>query len=117
MAGVSPWAEATRATLDDGGRFDLLVSNPPYIPRADMLCLDPHVADFEDRVGQPLPSTVSVCVTDLFSFLFLVYVTDLRRACARVRECLFRASLSPFSRWLCSVFFVSIRPYRTSGLF
>jgi release factor glutamine methyltransferase len=32
-----------------GERFDLIVSNPPYIPRADLACLQPEVRDFEPR--------------------------------------------------------------------
>ena len=29
------------------GKFDMLVCNPPYIPSADIMCLDPSVRDYE----------------------------------------------------------------------
>jgi release factor glutamine methyltransferase len=32
-----------------GRRFDLIVSNPPYIPTADLATLEPEVRDFEPR--------------------------------------------------------------------
>ncbi|EKX34539.1 hypothetical protein GUITHDRAFT_147149 [Guillardia theta CCMP2712] len=32
-------------------KFDLLVSNPPYIPSDDMLILEPEVSDYEDRAA------------------------------------------------------------------
>jgi len=31
----------------DGRRFDMIVSNPPYIPTADLSALEPEVRDFE----------------------------------------------------------------------
>jgi release factor glutamine methyltransferase len=34
-----------------GGQFDLIVSNPPYIPTADIASLDPEVRDFEPRMA------------------------------------------------------------------
>ena len=34
-----------------GGRFDLIVSNPPYIPTADLAGLEPEVRDFEPRAA------------------------------------------------------------------
>lgn len=36
---------------DIGGRFDLIVSNPPYIAAAEMAGLDPEVRDHEPRVA------------------------------------------------------------------
>lgn len=35
----------------DGGAFDLVVSNPPYIPSADIETLDPEVKDHEPRLA------------------------------------------------------------------
>jgi release factor glutamine methyltransferase len=32
-----------------GGPFDLIVSNPPYVPEGDLACLMPEVRDFEPR--------------------------------------------------------------------
>ena len=52
--GVTPWAQARAGCEGEGagvGLFDLLVSNPPYIPAGDMLELDPEVRDFEDHVA------------------------------------------------------------------
>jgi methylase of polypeptide subunit release factors len=75
--GVTPWAAARAASLmpphslpleegSQGGQvgergegvgggglrgFDLLVSNPPYIPAAQLLGLDAEVRDFEDHVA------------------------------------------------------------------
>lgn len=47
---------ADRATFEAGadfapatGQFDLIVSNPPYIPSADIAGLDPEVRDFDPR--------------------------------------------------------------------
>jgi release factor glutamine methyltransferase len=37
------------AALDGQGPFDLMVSNPPYIPSAEIEGLDPEVRDFEPR--------------------------------------------------------------------
>lgn len=34
-----------------GERFDLIVSNPPYIPTADLAGLEPEVRDFEPRTA------------------------------------------------------------------
>jgi release factor glutamine methyltransferase len=42
------------AALDaarDGSRFDLIVSNPPYIAEAEFATLDPEVRDFEPRIA------------------------------------------------------------------
>jgi len=36
---------------DIGGRYDLIVSNPPYIAAAEMNCLDPEVRDHEPRAA------------------------------------------------------------------
>ena len=58
--GVTPWAQARAGCNSEregegetagGGLFGLLVSNPPYIPAADLLQLDPEVRDFEDHVA------------------------------------------------------------------
>lgn len=37
------------AALPDGNRFDLIVSNPPYIPTAEIETLPPEVRDFDPR--------------------------------------------------------------------
>ena len=37
------------AALDSQVKFDLIVSNPPYIPSAEIETLDPEVRDFEPR--------------------------------------------------------------------
>lgn len=49
---------ATRATLQQGnwtegveGQFDLILSNPPYIPSADIAGLEPEVARWEPRLA------------------------------------------------------------------
>jgi release factor glutamine methyltransferase len=34
-----------------GRRFDLIVSNPPYIPSSDVECLEPEVRDFDPRTA------------------------------------------------------------------
>jgi release factor glutamine methyltransferase len=34
-----------------GGRFDLIVSNPPYIPRGAIAALDPEVRDYDPRLA------------------------------------------------------------------
>lgn len=39
------------AALPAGARFDLIVSNPPYIPSAQIATLPPEVRDFEPRVA------------------------------------------------------------------
>ena len=51
LPGVAVKCRYCLLLMMQGGRFDVLISNPPYIPRADMLVLDPHVADFEDNTG------------------------------------------------------------------
>ena len=33
------------------GKFDMIVSNPPYIPTAEIETLDPSVRDFEPRIA------------------------------------------------------------------
>eukprot|EP00966_Prymnesium_polylepis_P251957 5825031-Prymnesium_polylepis.1 len=33
----------------ESGAFDVIVSNPPYIPKADMATLEPEVVDHEDE--------------------------------------------------------------------
>jgi release factor glutamine methyltransferase len=37
--------------LDAGARFDLIVSNPPYIPSAEISQLQPEVRDFDPRLA------------------------------------------------------------------
>ena len=39
------------AALADGARFDLIVSNPPYIASAEIATLDPEVRDFDPRAA------------------------------------------------------------------
>ncbi|KAJ1496497.1 S-adenosyl-L-methionine-dependent methyltransferase [Baffinella frigidus] len=47
-AGISAWAPPPSLVQ---APFDLLVSNPPYIPHAQMATLDPEVVDHEDSVA------------------------------------------------------------------
>jgi tRNA1(Val) A37 N6-methylase TrmN6 len=37
--------------FDEGGMFDVIVSNPPYVTRAEMEKLDPRVRDHEPRLA------------------------------------------------------------------
>ena len=37
--------------LPPGSRFDLIVSNPPYVPDAEYAALEPNVRDFEPRLA------------------------------------------------------------------
>ena len=39
------------ATLPDDARFDLIISNPPYIPSAEIETLQPEVRDFDPRAA------------------------------------------------------------------
>jgi release factor glutamine methyltransferase len=39
------------AALPDGNRFDLIISNPPYIPSAEIATLQPEVRDFDPRIA------------------------------------------------------------------
>jgi len=39
------------AALEDSGTFDLLCSNPPYVPEGDHATLDPNVRDWEPTVA------------------------------------------------------------------
>jgi release factor glutamine methyltransferase len=39
------------AALEQGGCFDLIVSNPPYIATAEIQALEPEVRDYEPRVA------------------------------------------------------------------
>lgn len=39
------------AALPAGARFDLMVSNPPYIPTAEIATLQPEVRDFDPRAA------------------------------------------------------------------
>lgn len=43
------WTGALRP--EDGGAFDIIVSNPPYIPRADIVELEPEVARHEPHLA------------------------------------------------------------------
>ncbi len=38
-------------TLSDDARFDLIISNPPYIPSAEIATLQPEVRDFDPRLA------------------------------------------------------------------
>jgi release factor glutamine methyltransferase len=50
VANQSRWLEGEwRAAR--GERFDLIVSNPPYVPTADLMSLDPDVRDFEPKLA------------------------------------------------------------------
>lgn len=53
MTGVGDRASFARADWTDGvdGRFDLIVSNPPYIAEAEIATLDPEVRDHEPRIA------------------------------------------------------------------
>jgi release factor glutamine methyltransferase len=39
------------AVLPGGARFDLIISNPPYIPAADIAALEPEVRDHDPRLA------------------------------------------------------------------
>jgi release factor glutamine methyltransferase len=39
------------AALENGAQFDLIVSNPPYIPSAEIETLEPEVRDFDPRLA------------------------------------------------------------------
>jgi release factor glutamine methyltransferase len=39
------------AALANGSQFDLIVSNPPYIPSAEIETLEPEVRDFDPRLA------------------------------------------------------------------
>ena len=43
--------DALKPAQDFLGTFDLIVSNPPYIPTADIEELEPSVRDFEPRIA------------------------------------------------------------------
>jgi release factor glutamine methyltransferase len=51
--GLSPRASFRCGNWDDGldGGFDIVVSNPPYIPSGDIAALQPEVASFEPRLA------------------------------------------------------------------
>ncbi|MCA9524276.1 MAG: peptide chain release factor N(5)-glutamine methyltransferase [Myxococcales bacterium] len=51
--GVAERIELRQGSLvpTDGGPFDLIVSNPPYIPRADLATLMPEVSRFEPTLA------------------------------------------------------------------
>lgn len=40
--GLSDWLDK----VDESERFDLVASNPPYIPRADLASLEPDVKEY-----------------------------------------------------------------------
>ncbi len=44
-------ADAMQPAQEFLGKFDLIVSNPPYIPTAELATLDPSVRDFEPRMA------------------------------------------------------------------
>jgi release factor glutamine methyltransferase len=39
------------AAVDASARFDLIITNPPYIPSAEIATLDPEVRDFDPRLA------------------------------------------------------------------
>lgn len=45
----SDWFAALAAPADAAPRFDLIVSNPPYLTEAEWLAADPEVRDYEPR--------------------------------------------------------------------
>ena len=45
------WFDALASDWEMSGPFDLIVSNPPYIPDADIAGLDPEVRDHEPRAA------------------------------------------------------------------
>ena len=51
--GLSPRASFRYGNWDDGldGGFDIVLSNPPYIPSGDIAGLQPEVASFEPRLA------------------------------------------------------------------
>lgn len=55
MHGVESRIEFVKSDLFDGldpeKKFDLIVSNPPYIPSRDIPLLDPEIRDYEPRVA------------------------------------------------------------------
>ncbi len=48
---VSYWVSDWFAGIDDHRHFDLIVSNPPYIPTADIEDLQPEISRFEPRMA------------------------------------------------------------------
>ena len=50
LTGRADWLQA-RSLENIGGRFDLVVSNPPYIESADLPLLDPEVRKFDPLVA------------------------------------------------------------------
>jgi release factor glutamine methyltransferase len=45
------WVESDLFTALDGRRFDLVVSNPPYVAEGELAGLDPEVRDWEPRAA------------------------------------------------------------------
>jgi release factor glutamine methyltransferase len=45
------WVQADMKTLALQGRFDLIISNPPYIETAEIATLAPEVAQFEPKIA------------------------------------------------------------------
>ncbi len=48
---VSFWVSDWFAGIDDCRQFDVVVSNPPYIPTADIEDLQPEISRFEPRMA------------------------------------------------------------------
>ncbi|MFD0388146.1 N5-glutamine methyltransferase family protein [Tistrella bauzanensis] len=48
---VSDWASCLAATGCEAGAFDLILSNPPYIPSGEIRTLDPEVARHEPHLA------------------------------------------------------------------
>ncbi len=51
LAGRASFSRSDWGDEDLGGRYDIIVSNPPYIPEADIAGLAPEVSIFEPRLA------------------------------------------------------------------